>query len=135
MEEENKKYRKIFSEVRTPEPPADLAHKTLLAIVRHERRVLMTKLIGLGVLFATSLTLAISEITAAGTQLTQSGFFQFASLFFSDFGVATRNIPDFFFSTLESFPIFSVGLAIGGLAIAMWSLAGFVDDASVLRNS
>jgi ABC-type phosphate/phosphonate transport system permease subunit len=135
MKHASKKYRRLFSEIREPQPPADLARKTLLAIAHRERRVLVTKLVGLGILFAASLAVAVTELTAAGTQIGQSGFFQFSSLFFSDFGIAMHNLPDFFLSMLESFPVFSAGIAIGGFVTAAWSFAGFVDDASILGKS
>jgi len=130
-----KKYRRIFSKLDAPQPPADLVRKTLLAIALHERRVLVVKLVGLGAMFVASLAVVVTECVAAGMQLGQSGFFQFSSLFFSDFGVAVHNLPDFFLSMVESFPVFSAGLTIGGLALAIWSFASFVDDASMLTQS
>ncbi len=135
MKYDSKHYRKLFSKLHDPQPPADLAQKTLLAIARYERRVLLGKLVGLGAMFAASLTVVVMEATAAGAQLGQSGFFQFAALFFSDFSMAARNLPDISLSMLESFPAFPIGLAIGGLVIAIWSFVGFVDDANVLSRS
>jgi len=135
MRQGSKKYRRIFSKLDVPQPPADLAQKTLLAIVRRERRILVAKIVGLGSMFVASLAVVVMEFTTVGAQLGRSGFFQFGSLFFSDSGMAMRNLPDFFLSTLESFPIFSAGLAIGGLALAIWSFAGFMDDASILTQS
>ena len=130
-----KKYEELFSRIQEPEQPADLTRKTLLAIARYERRVLVAKTVGLGVMFAVSVGIVVRELAATGAQLGQSGFFQFASLFFSDFGMATHNVPDILFSMLESFPIFSAGLAIGGLMVAIWSFVGFIDDAHVLSRS
>ncbi|HVM76910.1 MAG TPA: hypothetical protein VMU07_02030 [Candidatus Paceibacterota bacterium] len=125
--------KKIFEKLEAPQPPADLVQKTLQRIMARERKILMAKLAGLGSLFAASLALVVTQMSAAAAQLAQSGFFQFGSLFFSDFGAAAANLPDFFLSLFESFPVFSAGLAIGGLAVAIWSFAGFVDDASILR--
>ncbi len=132
---DSKKYGKLIEKSETPAPPADLAQKTLLAIVLRQRKILMGKLIGLGLVFAASLAMVVTQLVTATSQLGQSGFWTFGSLFFSDFGVAITNLPDMVMSLFESFPILSVGLAIGGLAIAIWSFAGFIDDANVLRAS
>lgn len=128
-------YRKLFSKLQAPTPPADLAQKTLRAIIARERKIIMAKLVGLGVLFASSLMVVVTEFASAGSQIGHSGFLQFGSLFFSDFGAAIANFPDVMLSLMESFPVLSAGLAIGGLAIAIWSFIGFVDDANLLRAS
>ena len=129
------RYHTLFSEKNAPQPPADLAKKTLLAISMRERRILIAKLLGLGIMFAASLAIAVTELTATSSAMGQSGFLQFASLFFSDFGSAIGNFPDIFMSLLESFPIFSAGIALGGLTVAVWSFLGFVDDANMLRGA
>ncbi len=135
MRHDRKHYQRLFSALDVPTPPADLARKTLLAIVRRERRKLAAKLIALGAMFAASLAIAVSELTAAGVQLGQSGFFQFASLFFSDFWVAARNLPDILLSLLESFPALSAGLAMAGFVVALLSFSGLLEDARLLSRS
>jgi len=66
--------------------------------------------------------------------LAQSGFLNFASLFFSDFGVAMANFQDFIFSTLESFPVFSVAFLLGGVIAVVWSAMHFMRDIAEVRT-
>lgn len=131
---EIKKYRKLFAKLDEPQPPADLAYRTLQAIAARERKILIAKLVGLGITFTLSVAFVATELTAAGNQIASSGFLQFVSLFFSDFSLVAHNLPDVLFSVAESFPMFSAGLALGGLVVAVWSFAGFVDDANIMRN-
>ena len=128
-----KKYRRAFSKLDVPQPPADLTRKTLQAIAARERKILIEKVAGLGILFGASVAFVVAELAAPSSQLIHSGFFQFASLFFSDFGAAIGNYPDLLLSAVESFPVFSAGLALAGLTVAIWSFAGFIDDINIIR--
>ena len=97
----------------------ELQARIMLRITRYQRRVLIAKTAGFGALCAASISLIVFGSIDLVSGLAQSGFFQFASLFISDFSSAAANFQDFAFSLLESFPIFSsrAGLAAAGSGI------------------
>ena len=118
-----------------PEPPAGLDRKIMRRIKRYKRRVLMAKTVGFGTLFAGSIVALVIAYSNLANALAQSGFLNFISLFFSDFGMTMANFQDFAFSMLESFPVFSAAFLLGGVILAIWSAAHFIDDLSTMRAS
>jgi fatty-acid desaturase len=122
------------SDADLPEPPAGLGRKIMRKIERYERRVLIAKTAGFGVLFIASLAFLVGAYLNLATALTQSGFLNFTSLFFSDFSAAMANFQDFAFSMLESFPVFSAAFVLGGVIVAIWSAVHFINDISHMRG-
>jgi hypothetical protein len=116
-----------MSELQTNFRP-ELPQKIMARIARRERRVLIAKTAVFGALFAGSTTFLVMAYFNLATALTQSGFFSFASLFFSDFGAAMSNFQDYAFSILESFPVFSAAFLVGGLIVVIWSASHLFDD-------
>lgn len=134
LQEKQDKYDKFFmSETDMPEPPFGLEHRIMGRIERYERRVLIAKATGFGALFAASISLVVVGYFNLVSALSQSGFLNFASLFFSDFGAAMANFQDFAFSILESFPVFSVAFVLACVIAAIWSAAHFLSDVSQVR--
>ena len=135
IKEKTDKYERfLISEADLPEPPAGLDGKIMRRVRGYERRVLIAKTVGFGALLSASIgavVVAYLNLTAA---LTQSGFLQFISLFFSDFNVAMANFQDLTFSILESFPVFSAAFLVAGLIVVIWSAMHFVDDVSQVRT-
>jgi hypothetical protein len=128
-----KKYTDLFSKLDGPEPPVDLAKNILIGIEQRERRILMAKMAASAVVFCASLwTIAVGYLSLADG-LTKSGFFSLFSLLFSDFSSITANLPDFAFSMIESFPLFSAAIVLGGIGFAIWSFALFIDETSLME--
>ena len=127
-------YEELFSTLPTPEPPAGLTQKILLRINRHERRVLGAKIAASACVFGASVGVAIAGYVNLVANLSRSGFFQISSLMFSDFSSMIANFPDFAFSVMETFPIFTTALLLSGVLFAVWSLAALIDEASLFRN-
>ena len=135
MPETHENYDKfLLSDADIPEPPAGLERKVMRRIARYERRRLFLKTAGFGLLFATSAAGVVMGYLNLMSALAQSGFLNFASLFFSDFGVAMANFQDFIFSTLESFPVFSVAFLLGGVIAVVWSAMHFMRDIAEVRT-
>ncbi len=133
-EQNNSKYaRFITSDADLPEPPAELHGKIMRRVVRAKQRILFVKTIGFGALLVGSTALVIAGYLNLMSAFAQSGFLDFTSLFFSDFGAATANFQDFIFSTLESFPVFSAAFLVGGMIALIWSAAHFIDDILQMR--
>jgi len=136
--DENSKYAKFLTAVATeadmPEPPAGLEHRIMRRIAAAKRRALIIKTTGFGVLFAGSIAVLVAAYFNLAAALAQSGFLNFASLFFSDFGVAMANFQDFAFSIVESFPVFSAAFLLAGVIAVIWSAAHFIEDVSQVRH-
>jgi hypothetical protein len=112
----------------------ELQQKIMTRIAHRERRFLVAKTAGFGVLFAGSATFLVAAYFNLVAALGQSGFFSFASLFFSDFGAAMSNFQDYAFSILESFPVFSAAFLVGGLIVVIWSATHLIDDILYIRH-
>ena len=130
----NQNYEKLFSALSAPEPPAGLTEKILLRIGRSERRMLGLRIAVSASVFGVSIGMAVAGYLNLIANLSQSGFFQIASLVFSDFSSITANFPDFMLSVTESFPAFTTALLLSGVMFAIWSLAALIDEASVMRT-
>lgn len=127
-------YEKLFSTVKTPEPPAGLTEKILLRIARRERRVLAAKIAASACIFGVSVGIAVAGYVNLMAALSQSGFFAFASLAFSNFSSIAANLPDFILSIVETFPVFTAALALGGVLFSIWSMAALIDETSLYRS-
>jgi hypothetical protein len=127
-------YEELFSHLPTPEPPAGLTEKVLLRISRHERRMLGAKIAVSACVFGVSVGIAVAGYVNLVANLSQSGFFQLFALMFSDFSSMAANLPDFAFSVMETFPIFTSALVLSGVLFAIWSMAALIDEASLFRN-
>jgi hypothetical protein len=130
----NPNYEKLFSTLPIPEPPAGLTEKILLRIDRRERRMLGVKIAVSACVFGVSVGMAVAGYVNMVASLSQSGFFEIASLMFSDFSSMAANFPDFALSVMESFPIFTTAFLLAGVMFAIWSMAALIDEASLLRG-
>lgn len=128
-------YEKLFSALRTPEPPPGLTEKVLLRISRRERRILGVKIAASAVVFGVSVGVAVAGYLDMVATLSQSGFFGIASLVFSDFSSIVANFPDFALSMIESFPVFTAALLLSGVMFAIWSMAALIDETSMMRET
>jgi hypothetical protein len=130
----NSNYEKLFATLPSPEPPAGLTEKILLRISRRERNVLGVKIALSACVFGVSVGVAMAGYINLVASLSQSGFFQIFSLAFSNFSSMAANFPDFAFSIMESFPIFTTALLLAGVMFAIWSMAALIDEASLFRR-
>lgn len=127
------RYEELFSTLQTPEPPAGLTEKILHRISRRERKILGFKIAASAGAFGVSVGIAVAGYVNLVESLSRSGFFEIASLMFSDFSSMAANFPDFILSIMETFPIFTVALLLSGVLFAIWSMAALIDEASLFR--
>jgi uncharacterized membrane protein len=130
----NTNYEKLFATLTSPEPPVGLTEKILLRISRHERNILCSKIAVSACVFGVSVGVAVAGYINLMASLSRSGFFQIFSLIFSDFSSMVANFPDFAFSIMESFPIFTTALLLAGVMFAIWSMVALIDEASLFRH-
>lgn len=128
------RYEKLFETFSAPEPPAGLTEKILLRIGRRERNALIAKIAVSACVFGVSVGVAVAGYLDLVASLSRSGFFQIFSLMFSDFSSIAANFPDFAFSVMESFPIFTTAFLLAGVMFAIWSMAALIDEASLFQN-
>jgi hypothetical protein len=129
----NRNTENLFSNLSTPEAPAGLTEKVLSRISKRERKILGTKIAISACVFGVSAGVAIAGYLDLVTSLSRSGFFQLISLMFSDFSSVVANFPDFAFSVMESFPVFTIVFLLSGLLFAIWSMAALIDEALLFR--
>jgi polyferredoxin len=127
-------YEALFSKLTLPEPPAGLAKTILARIEKRERRMLAIKASAQGVFFAASVWVIQIGYTNLVDGFQRSGFLTFTSLLFSDFSLVTSNLSDYLFSIIESFPIFSAAILLGGVALAIWSMGMLISDAMLANG-
>jgi hypothetical protein len=123
----------LFSTLSAPEPPMGLTEKILSRISKRERNILGAKIAASACVFGVSVGVAITGYVNLVASLSRSGFFQLTSLVFSDFSAVVANFPDFAFSVMESFPVFTIALVLSGVLFAIWSMAALIDEASLFR--
>ena len=111
-----------------------LEKKILVRIEKEERRRLGTAAFGCGVVLCASIVLMVLSYAAIVTEGSRSGFFSFLSLAVSDFSLVAANFGDFVFSMLESFPVFSVAFFLCGLFFAIWSIAQFMNEITLIQE-
>lgn len=112
----------------------DLKIKILSRIGRYEARRLRLKIVAFASAIAGSLAVIGLSVQAIAGDFAQSGFLQFASLFFSNFSLATENFTDLAASLIESFPAFSASLFLGGIFVAIWSLAKLGNTVVLMKE-
>ena len=127
-------YEKLCSKLVVPEPPAGLARTILLRIEKRERRILAIKTAATAVFFAASVWVVQIGYTNLMGGFERSGFLTFTSLLFSDFSLVASNLSDYLFSMIESFPIFSAAILLGGVGFAIWSMGMLVNEATLMND-
>lgn len=86
-------------------------------------------------LLCVSLGAAAASAVNLGSELSQSGFFSFASLFGSDFSFAMANLRELFLSLTESFPAISGALCLGSIGLAFWFGVRLVSEAETVHKN
>jgi hypothetical protein len=115
-------------------PSEELKHRVLNRIAKYETKKLRFKIVGFSAATAGSLGAIAWGVLAISGDTAQSGFFQFASLFFSNFGAAMANFSDISLSLLESFPAFPVALFLGGIVATAWSTGHLFREVAFARK-
>ena len=117
-----KDYEKLFTHLEPPEPPAGLLNK-IMARIREEELLLSIRkrLILFSSVVLMSAGAFIPVINAFQAEFAQSGFSQFLSLIFSDFGSVMANWQDFGLTILESLPAMSLIALLTTALVFLWS--------------
>jgi len=122
-----KKYEKLFTYLKPPEPPAELFERIILAIQR-ERELRQTKRLLFGFLFLLIVSFVTTplSLTMLINQIETSGIFYFISVAISDFGTFLVLWQDFSLAILESLPLTGMIAFTASAGIAVFTLRLFV---------
>ncbi len=122
-----KDYKKLFTHLTPPEPPAGLFDRILLAIKR-EQELRNTKRLALGflTLLTASLIVAPFSWTLFSGQMAESGVLQFISIATSDLGTFLSLWPDSIMAVAESLPIMGIVLFTINIILAVFTLRLFL---------
>lgn len=116
-------YKKLFAYIESSEPPENLFGK-IMQRINQERRLSVLKRKLAIVSFAATCSLAafVPVFKMAQAEFSQSGFFQFFSLIFSDFGTIITQWQSFVFTLLESLPLVSITALLAVIFVFLLSL-------------
>lgn len=120
---------------RAPEPPAYLAGRILRSIELEERKRIYRRIAASALFLVASLGATVASIMDLGTQLSQSGFLSFASLFNSDFSFAVTNIRELSLSLVESFPAISGAFCVASIGLVLWFGIRLISEAGTARRN
>lgn len=112
-------FEKLFACLEATEPPDGLLVKTLdrLEKARERRAISRLTLLSLGLIASATALVPLGRMFYA--EISASGFWQFFSLIFSDFGAVTAVWQNFILTLLETLPVYSLA---GILAMTFVSL-------------
>ena len=111
-----------------------LKNAVLQRIARYEERRLRLRLASFGAAAAGSFCLAVFGMEAVLGDASQSGFSQFASFFFYNFSLARAGLSDLLLSLVESFPVFSSAILLGGVFAITWSVVRLLNEIGFMRE-
>ncbi len=124
-----KDYERLFAHIEDKEPPEGLLVKILLRIEEERRRrALRGRILIFGILSFAAAGALVPAWNELQSEISQSGFLQFTSLFFSDFTVLMAYWKEFAFSLLESLPF------LGAVSVLGTILAFFSFMRLLIRN-
>lgn len=113
----------LFSQLEAPKPPARLCQKIMRRIEMEENLMIAKrKLVLFSMMLMASVVSLFPFFQMARTELMESGFTDYLSLLFSDFGEITRSWQSFGLALLESLPAMSLAACLLSLFIGFSSL-------------
>lgn len=112
------------------ELPAGLSAGVFFAITKAERRRAISGVVGFGILALSAIIAFIPSWRELQTELIQSGFTQFISLLFTDFGSVAAYWKEFSFSLLESLPTLGLAAVFASAFAFLFSLRFLFTDIS-----
>ncbi|MFA6407344.1 MAG: hypothetical protein WCV80_01405 [Candidatus Paceibacterota bacterium] len=101
-----REYEKLFAQVDHQLPSEGLVERIVATIAQKDKKRAQIRFIYSTTILAASVIAFVPAIQYLGSEATQSGFFQYISLMFSDGALLATFWKEFSFSLAESFPVF-----------------------------
>jgi hypothetical protein len=128
-------HKHLLSQFVSPEPPDDLFMKIMRRIKEEQQLTkLKQKLAFVSFILIGSAAAFIPVFRMAQTEFSQSGFLQFFSLIFSDFGIVMSQWRSFAFALLESLPVVSLMALLSLIFVFLTSLKILAKDIIPVKN-
>jgi len=122
-----KDYEQLFTHLTTPEPPAGLFDRIILAIKR-EQELRQTKRLLFSFLFLLVVSLISTPFSCKifVSQVKSSGIYYFISTAVSDFGTFLTCWKDFVLAIAESLPVLGVTVFVLNMILAVFTIRLFL---------
>lgn len=131
-----KDYEKLFTHLKPLEPPEGLFEK-ITHHIREEQRLLTMKrrlvIFSIGIMGSLAAFIPVFKVVQTG--FAESGFMQFFSLLFSDFGIVVSYWQNFAMSLLETLPITSLMMLLATVLVFLESLKLLIKDIKIIFTS
>jgi hypothetical protein len=116
------------------EPSPELFLKVMKRIRREERVLAFKKIVFLSILLLASGIAFVPSIKMLAQEIQNSGFIQFASLAFSDFGIIKTYWQSFTLSILQTIPALSLALCLSVLVTFLQSIKSLSKNIKTVSN-
>jgi len=117
-----KDFEKLFKNLNRLEPPQFLMGNILAAIEIKKRRAARLRLALFGSFALASLTALIPAVQYFIAEISQSGFYQYFSLLFSDWNLVITYWNDFVLSLAEALPVLAITSVLSAVFVFLGSL-------------
>lgn len=121
-------YKKLFQNLEQIEPSQKLRAGVLARIDFEKRRSARIRLAFFGAVAVTSLVAIIPSFQYVAREFSQSGFYQYLSLLFSDSGFILASWKEFSASLVESLPLFEITIFLATVFTLLFSARSAVKN-------
>ncbi len=125
-------YGDLFEKMDRREPPAGLLNTIILKIKEESLRMARVRFVCFSLLSLAALSALIPAWRELQSEITQSGFFQFVSLLFSDAGTIAVYWQDFTMTIAESLPIFGISAVLAAVFAFLLSIRFMARDRKII---
>ena len=108
-------------------PANGLEQRIVLRIEQYRRRVRLVQTWTYGTLAVLSVGAMVPAVMSLLSSLSQSGFYQYVSLAFSDGGTVWTLGKDFAYLVAESLPLTTIALSLALVAVLIWSAGKIIN--------
>jgi len=128
-------YEKLFNYIESPDLPLGLFSQVIGRLKREERLLHLKRratILALGAIISALALIPAGQMVWAG--FSESGFFQFFSLLFSDAGIVLTYWQSFGLSLLETLPAMSLIILLTVILAFVESLKSLIKDTKIIFN-
>ena len=126
-----KNHGEMFRNLAHVEPPRGLAESIVARIMRERRRGAQMRIFFLAASACVSCAVFVPALQEAGREFSQSGFYQYFSLAFSDGSALFASWKEFSLLLAESLPLMGITLVLAALFVLLASIRLMARDMRV----
>ena len=116
------------------EPPSGLFDKIMNRIHREERLLLIRRLFIFSGMLIGSIIGLVPSFKLLLSEATNSGFFNFSSLIFSDFNLVIKYWQSFGMAILQTLPAVGLAIFLGVILVMLQSIKSLVKNVKILAT-